>query len=212
MSRRELNERLELLEARISESADVDRLRRLAVEGDAKASKELYRQLLRLGHSIEASGVISQKYHHHREMIRTIRSDTRYLGRQAGYVRFAASEGWAKKLANEGSVTLVRVGKTRDNMPIWMSDLRRTGSRFEVDVAFEMLANALKGRKLPTERGAPRQAATGEFMYMGKTKAGRYSYKHDYTRNYVYIDPKNGQLLVPQTNRPFQLGYFDARG
>lgn len=76
--------------------------------------------------------------------------------------------------------------------------------------AWAWLTDALKHRRLPTSNGQDRVVAPSEFMLMNEEpRGGRWQFKHHDTRNYVFVDAKNGKLIVPQTTEPFMRGQFD---
>ena len=77
----------------------------------------------------------------------------------------------------------------------------------EIHKAFAMLAEALENQKLPTEKGGLRKADADEFDWMCIHR-GVHQFKHGYTRNYVFMEQK-GNLIVPQTTKPFFRGTFD---
>lgn len=80
----------------------------------------------------------------------------------------------------------------------------------EQEQAFALLATALKAQVLPTEHGAHREAKAEEFMLMHRSPMGVYGFKHEDTRNYVFVNRYSGALRVPMTTEPFKRGYFDV--
>lgn len=79
--------------------------------------------------------------------------------------------------------------------------------------AWAWLTDALKHRRLPTSTGDDRQVAPGEFgLAVPDPVRGQWQFKHHDTRNYVFIDAKNGKMTVPQTTTPFMRGTFDKYG
>lgn len=80
--------------------------------------------------------------------------------------------------------------------------------RHAIDAAFDLLKDALRKNKLPTEGGELRTAHPGEFMLMHGEESYWY-FKHSWTRNYVMINRRSGALFVPQTGGPWRRGFFD---
>jgi len=82
----------------------------------------------------------------------------------------------------------------------------------EVNGYFDVLAESLAKYHLPTQSGEYRQAASGEFMFMGHTEdtigVPVMTFKHRDTRNYLWLK-ENGQVIVP-TGSAWHRGYFDA--
>lgn len=82
--------------------------------------------------------------------------------------------------------------------------------------AFTWLKKALGKKKLDTEHGDKRHVPAKEFMMMAPRAVGKpgqvktWQFKHAPTRNYVYIAAGTGEMIVPKSKRPFNLGYFDS--
>lgn len=83
-------------------------------------------------------------------------------------------------------------------------------SKEEIKKAFSMLQTGLGKKELEVNKtGMKRYVDNSEFDFMGKAK-GHYQFKHKLSRNYVFIDEKTGNMVVPKSDKPFMHGYFPA--
>lgn len=82
-----------------------------------------------------------------------------------------------------------------------------------VKQAHAWLAQGLKQRKLPISSGDDRRATPDEFMLMNPAPIkGQWQFKHVDSRNYVFVDSRDGRITVPKTDKPFFRGTFDKFG
>ena len=80
----------------------------------------------------------------------------------------------------------------------------------EINKLFEALKYRLSYTLLNTEEGRKRKADAGEFMFMSISEKRFAMFKHIHTRNYVYLDMNNQNVLfVPSLDKPFFRGFFD---
>ena len=78
----------------------------------------------------------------------------------------------------------------------------------EANVAFNNLKPLVEHRLFRTKYRGPRHLTVSEFMYMGH-RNGHDQFKHVVTRNYIFVRKIDNKLIVPLTNEPFMLGFFD---
>lgn len=141
--------------------------------------------------------------HHTFKMARSMLSDVREV---AGPEFLRDVERW-KKIVGESA--------DRQNTFQELRVMLETGSKSakvpdESDRkhAFGALEAYLRNRLLPTSDGKERHATIDEFMLMSKD--GKfYHFKHRNTRNYIYVSIKPGKVVVPNTGKVHQKGYFD---
>jgi len=84
-------------------------------------------------------------------------------------------------------------------------------TRVEIDAAFGRLERALGEHSVPTEKGGRRYAKADEFQLMHQNEDGSLAFKHNDTRNYLFVlaGGKHGRLWWP-VGGAFSGGTFDV--
>jgi len=69
------------------------------------------------------------------------------------------------------------------------------------------LQDAINNNRLPAQDGGTKLTTIEDWMLMHHEEDGTAAFKHRDTRNYIYIR-QDGELIVPQTENPWQRGRF----
>ncbi len=77
----------------------------------------------------------------------------------------------------------------------------------QIKNSFDRLEEALQNILLDRYEDKPSKGSSYEFMMMQIDKDGTVGFKHNESRNYVFLLP-DGNLYIPKLDEPFNRGFF----